>query len=196
MWVSLTYPFASRGHGLSIHYTCRLNRAIASRIKLGNSVSIKQDTLVNVVGPLAQNGEPAVVFDENVIIGARCLICAKNCIHIERDVMTAQSVLIADHSDAHEGGTSRACEPGVTEGGRIRIGQGSWIGRGAAIVCTRGELVLGRNCVVGANALITRSFPPYSVIGGNPARVVKQFDPVKGSWVLGSARFVEAELSE
>jgi acetyltransferase-like isoleucine patch superfamily enzyme len=54
-------------------------------------------------------------------------------------------------------------------------------GQRAAIVCTRGDLVLGRNCVVAANAVVTRSFPPYSVIFGNPARVNKQFDPVKNA---------------
>jgi acetyltransferase-like isoleucine patch superfamily enzyme len=114
------------------------------------------------------------------------LVSAKNCIHIERDVIMAQSVLISDHGYTHEDGTPPNCEQDVTEGGRIRIGQGSWIGQGAAIVCTRGDLVLGRNCVVAAKAVVTRSFPPHSVIFGNPARVIKQFDPSKNAWVLGS----------
>jgi acetyltransferase-like isoleucine patch superfamily enzyme len=93
-----------------------------------------------------------------------------------------------DHSHAYEDITVPIREQGVTEGGRIRIGQGSWIGFGAAIVCPKGELTLGRNCVVGANSVVTRSFPPYSVIAGNPAKVVKQFDPVKQAWVQGSVR--------
>jgi serine acetyltransferase len=41
--------------------------------------------------------------------------------------------------------------------------------------------------VVAANSLVTRSFPDYSVIAGNPARVVKQYDVQKKQWVLGSA---------
>ena len=75
-------------------------------------------------------------------------------------------------------------------GGTIRIEQGCWIGHGAAIVCGQGELVLGRNSVVAANALVTRSFPPYSVIVGNPARLARKFDTVKGTWVGGSERTV------
>jgi acetyltransferase-like isoleucine patch superfamily enzyme len=112
---------------------------------------------------------------------------AKNSIHIERDVLIGQSVLIMDHDDVPEDATVSSSGYGLKEGGRIRIGQGSWIGYRAAIVCRSGELVLGRNCVVGANAVVTRSFPPYSVIFGNPAKVIRQFDPVKNAWVLRSA---------
>jgi acetyltransferase-like isoleucine patch superfamily enzyme len=182
IWVNLTYPFASKGHKLSIHWTCDLLRSQAHQIKLGNSVQIRKDAIVNVVAPPEQNGEPIIVVDDDCCISLRCQISAKNCIHIERDVITAPAVLITDHGYAHEDGIPPNGEQGVTKGGRIRIGQGSWIGHGAAIVCTQGELVLGRNCVVGANAVVTGSFPPYSVLVGNPARVIKQFDPVRNAW--------------
>jgi acetyltransferase-like isoleucine patch superfamily enzyme len=196
IWVSLTYPFASKGHNLSIHHTCDLRRSNAHRIKLGNSVQIRKDAIINVAAPPEQDGEPIIVVDDDTCISFRCVVSAKNSIHIERDVITGQSVLIMDHGYAHKDGRPPISEQCVTEGGRIRIGQGSWIGQGAAIVCTRGELVLGRNCVVGANALVTRSFPAYSVVAGNPARVIKQFDPLKKVWVLGSARSAAAEQRE
>ena len=188
IWVSLTYPFASRGRNLSIHFTCDLSRLKAHRIKLGSSVLIMKDALIEVVAPPEQNGEPIVVIDENVGIGPCCQISAKNYIHLERDTIIAQSTLISDHGCAYEDGRLPNCEQGASEGGRIRIGEGSWIGQGAAIVCTRGELVLGRHCVVAANALVSRSFPPYSVILGNPAAVIRRFDPAKNAWVIGFAR--------
>ena len=47
-WVSLTYPFASKGRNLSIHYTCELYRYMAHRIKLGNSVEIAKDAWLYV----------------------------------------------------------------------------------------------------------------------------------------------------
>jgi acetyltransferase-like isoleucine patch superfamily enzyme len=77
---------------------------------------------------------------------------------------------------------------GINDGGKIRIESGCWIGFRAAIVCGKGELVIGKNSVVGANSVVTRSVPPYSVVTGNPARVVKQYDVAKGKWVLGSAK--------
>ncbi len=186
IWVSLTYPFASNGHNLSIHYTCHLLRSRAHRIKLGNSVQILKDAILDVLAPPEERGEPIIVLDDHSQIGYRCLVSAKNHIHIERDVIMAQSVAIIDHGYPHMDGTPPSLDQGVTDGGRIRIGQGSWIGQGAAIVCTGGELVLGRNCVVAAKAVVTRSFPPHSVIFGNPARVIKQFDPARNIWVLGS----------
>ena len=186
IWVSLTYPFASNGHNLSLHYTCDLMRSRAHRIKLGNSVQILKDAILDVVAPPGQDGEPLIVLDDNAQIGYRCLVSAKNRIHIERDVIMAQSVAIIDHGYTHENDSPLPRDQGGTPGGQIRIGQGSWIGQGAAIVCTQGDLVLGRNCVVAAKAVVTRSFPPHSVIFGNPATVIKQFDPAKNAWVLGS----------
>ena len=82
-------------------------------------------------------------------------------------------------------------DQGVTEGGRTRIGQGCWIGAGAAIICPKGELTLGHNCVVGANAVVTRSFPPCCVVAGNPAMAIKQYDFAGQIWVRGSLRSPE-----
>jgi acetyltransferase-like isoleucine patch superfamily enzyme len=188
VWLSLTYPFASIGRNLSIHYACDLSRLKAHRIKLGNSVRILKDVSFDIVAPPQQNGEPIIEIDDNVGIGPGCHISARNHVHLERDTIVAASSLIRDHSGGHEDGRHPNSEPGVSEGGRIRIGEGSWIGYGAAIVCTCGELVLGRHCVVAANALVTSSFPQYSVILGNPAVVIRRFDPEKNAWVIGSPR--------
>jgi acetyltransferase-like isoleucine patch superfamily enzyme len=129
-----------------------------------------------------------ITIDDNCLIGARNVISAKNHIHLERDVILATSVLIVDHNHAYDNVDLPIRLQPVTPGGRIRIEQGCWIGQGAAIVCDKGELVLGRNCVVAANALVTRSYPPNSVIVGNPARLGRQFDPVMRTWVGGGGR--------
>ncbi len=192
LWLGATYPFVGVGSNLSIHYTCRVDRSVANRIKLGNSVLVGKDTWLNVIsnpGP-----EARIVIDDNVGIGGRCQISAKNLIHLEQDVIVAASVLIMDHNHAYEDVDVPIRDQGVTAGGTIRIEQGSWIGQGAAIVCNEGELVIGRNTVIGANSLVTRSVPPNSVFVGNPGRVARQYDPVKRIWVMGSVRAMEAEL--
>ena len=188
LWVSNTYPFDSVGQRLSVDLTCELHRSSARRIRIGNSVILHDGVWLNVADKL---DGPAIIIEDRCNIGRRSMISAKNCIHFEPDVMFGPAAVVMDHSHAFEDVTRPICEQGITEGGRIRIGQGSWIGHGAAIVCTQGELVLGRNCVVAANSLVTKSFPPYSVISGNPARVVKQYDPARKAWVLGSSRGME-----
>jgi acetyltransferase-like isoleucine patch superfamily enzyme len=187
-WLRTTYPFASVGQRFSIHYTCDLQKDVARHMRIGNDVLIAKDAWLNVVADEKVDHEPIIIVDDGCVIARRCTISARNGIHFERNVILAASALIMDHNHAYQDVTVPIKDQGVTEGGRIRIGEGTWIGHGAAIVCDKGELVLGRNCVVAANALVSRSFPDYSVIVGNPARVVKQFDPAKGDWVLGSSR--------
>lgn len=51
-----------------------------------------------------------------------------------------------------------------------RIGNDVWIGRSAVI---RTGITIGDGAVVGAAAVVTRDVPPYAVVAGNPARVIK-----------------------
>jgi acetyltransferase-like isoleucine patch superfamily enzyme len=58
--------------------------------------------------------------------------------------------------------------------GDVVIGNDVWIGSGAAILS---GVTLGDGCVVGAFAVVTKDVPPYAIVAGNPARVVKvRFD--------------------
>ena len=194
MWVRVAYPFAHLGRNASIHYTCDLQNT--GLMEIGDSVTVHKDVWLHSQLSPKNKGEPVLVIGNYCFIGRRCHISAKNRIQIERGVMLAASVLIQDHGHAYNDITVPIRDQGVAEGGKIRIGEGCWIGQGAAIICDSGELTLGRNCVVGANAVVTRSAPPCSVLSGNPARIVKQFDPAKGAWVLGSSRPVETEAAK
>jgi virginiamycin A acetyltransferase len=51
---------------------------------------------------------------------------------------------------------------------RITIGRGSWIGVGAIVMASVGE-----GCVIGAGSVVTRPVPPYHVVAGNPAKVIR-----------------------
>ena len=184
IWLSLTYPFASKGRNVSFHFTSTLDRQRAVRISLGNSVSLRKDAWLNVATE-DPTGEPVIVIDDNCHIGHGSIISARNLIHLERDVLVGQQVLLVDHNHAYEDITLPVVHQGITEGGRIRIGQGSWIGRGAAIICPRGELKIGRNCVVAVNSVVTRSVPDYSLVWGNPATIIRQYDPQTRAWRIG-----------
>jgi acetyltransferase-like isoleucine patch superfamily enzyme len=171
LWMGWTYPFASVGSEFCAHYTCDLRRSIAPYIKIGDSVLLDRDVWVNIP-VLPDTNEPVIVFEEGCKVGKRSMISAKNRIHFERNVVLAPSVLVMDHNHAFENVNVPIKSQGITPGGTIRIEEGCRIGFGAAIVCGKGELVIGRNSVIGPNAVVSRSVPPNSVIAGNPGQIV------------------------
>jgi acetyltransferase-like isoleucine patch superfamily enzyme len=191
IWRRRTYPFASIGRDVSLHFSSKISRERAPRIWIGNSVTVGAQAWLNVAtnDPVADfTGEPTIVIEDSCIIAVGSILSAKNKIHLERNVNVAQQVLIMDHNHAYENIDLPIVEQGITEGGKIRIGEGSWIGHGAAIVCSRGDLNIGRHCVISANSVVTRSIPDYCVVFGVPATVIRQYDPNKRSWRMGPVR--------
>jgi acetyltransferase-like isoleucine patch superfamily enzyme len=172
VWLAATYPFAGAGRNLSLHYASEISRSLATRIRLGNHVEIGRHTWLHL--GMEGNHEIKITIEDNCRIAERCTITAKNCIHLEPDVVLGSDVLVMDHNHAYEDVTMPIKDQGPTPGGRIRIEQGCRIGQGAAVVCHKGELVLGRNSVVAPGTVVTRSFPPDSVLSGNPARTVQK----------------------
>ena len=62
---------------------------------------------------------------------------------------------------------------------KTEIGDNCFIGFGASI---QAGTVLGKQCIVGTNAVVRGVFPDYSVIVGVPARIVKQYNKESGKW--------------
>jgi acetyltransferase-like isoleucine patch superfamily enzyme len=185
LWLSWTYPFVSVGRRFSAHSTCDLRRAIACYIRIGDNVLFERNVRVDVV-VVPRHNEPVILIDDGCDLGQRVTILALNRIHIERENLFGPSVFVTDHNHAFDDVTVPIMRQGTTNGGTVRIEQGCWFGFGAAVICSQGELVIGRNSVIGANSVVTRSVPPYSVVTGNPARIMKQFDPATGQWVRAS----------
>jgi acetyltransferase-like isoleucine patch superfamily enzyme len=181
LWMILTYPFGELGRKTSIDYTCDIKRICARRIKIGSSVYLAPGVWLNVPEP-APNNPAAIIIGDGCKIGRRCMITAKNCVELKEDVLLGPAVVIADHGHEFAGVDRPIHAQGLTPGGTVRIERNCWLGYGAAIVCTSGQLIIGRNSVVGANSVVSRSVPPYSVVAGNPARIVRQFDEKSGKW--------------
>ena len=194
-WVSRTYPFARIGHNVSFHFACKVSRQRATRISLGNSVRLLESAWLSVATD-DPTGEPTIIIEDNCSIGYGSILSGKNRVHLERDILVGQHVVIQDHNHAYEDIDVPIISQGITDGGKIRIGQGSWIGRGAAILCSRGELTIGRHCVVSANSVVMRSIPDYSVVFGTPATIIRQYDPEKRAWRMGQRRNASVAVQE
>ena len=108
-------------------------------------------------------------LDENAYVGPRCHL---GLVHIERDALLAAGVHVPSGARSHgidDAGVAIRDQPGSPS--RVRIGAGAWIGSAAIIMAD-----VGRDSVVGAGAVVTRSLPDRVVAAGVPARVVKSRD--------------------
>ena len=63
---------------------------------------------------------------------------------------------------------------------KILIGNDVWIGRGCILKCTNPNkpLVIGDGAVVASDSVVVKNVPPYAIVGGNPAKIIKyRFPP-------------------
>lgn len=124
-----------------------------------------------------------VCLSERVItIGDRCLIGKGSgvvghfSITLGNDVWTGHHVYITDQNHGYEDVTVPISQQTMPER-PVSIGDGSWIGYGTVILP---GATIGRHVTVGANSVVSGELPDYCVAAGNPARVIKRYDPETG----------------
>ena len=121
-----------------------------------------------------------------VQVGSRCnighyfLLACSQEVEIGENVLIANSVFITDTNHAYQDPSCPIKTQGGYTKGKTIIEDNCWLGYGSVIL---GGVTVGRNSVVGANAVVTHSVPPCSVVAGNPARVIRRYDSVTQSWV-------------
>lgn len=118
---------------------------------------------------------PHIKMGDNVIFNFNCHIGAINYIEIGNNVLIGSNVLLTDH--AHGDVNKEALfqipsERPLRSKGPIIIEDNVWIGEGVAIL---GNVKIGKNSIIGANSVVTKSVPANCVVGGIPAKIIKQF---------------------
>ena len=137
---------------------------IEGRLTIGNNVRIWSS--IHPTRLSVFRGAELNIGRGTYINGAR--ISAKYQINIGNNCTIAPEVLIMD-SDFHD--MNDHSKEGISQ--PINIEDHVWIATRATIL--KG-ITIGEHSVVAAGAVVTKDVPPYTVVGGNPARVIKQLN--------------------
>lgn len=122
--------------------------------------------------------------DSCIIIGnnfhATRNLCIQSCgkLIIGNDVLIASDVFICNYDHGMDNLTESYLNNGLTIGSVI-IEDGVWIGEKAIVLK---NVTIGEHSIVGAGAVVTKSVPPYSLVVGNPARVIKKYNLFTQQW--------------
>ena len=145
------------------------------RIHLGDDVYVAAQSCL-AVQPLHENA--ALVIGDGCKLGRFNHIYSTGHVELGPKVLTANGVYISDNLHGYDDPDVPVMDQPLVQKRPTRIGGGSWIGHNACIV----GATLGRHCVVGANAVVTRDAPDYSVIVGAPGIVIRRYDPDNRTW--------------
>lgn len=126
----------------------------------------------------SNRSDSKLVIKDKVRIGRFSEIYALQSIILEDGVVAAENVYISDNTHAYNDINRFIRDQEVEYTGEVVIGSGTWIGRNVCIIsCT-----IGKNCIIGAYSFVRQDIPDYCVVVGNPARIVKRYNPDTQNW--------------
>lgn len=147
----------------------------------GGRIRIGRDSIINCRMAF-DSPHGCIQVGDRCYIGASLLVC-HTAITIEDDVIISWGVTVVDHDSHALEWPNRQHDVADWGEGRknwdnvaikpVRIAHRAWIGFGVSIL--KG-VTIGEGAVVGAGSVVTRDVPPYCVVAGNPARVVRRLD--------------------
>ena len=183
-WMSVTQCFyrpAFGAIGLRTRIINPLKMRNMENIFIGSNVVIANQAWLFTV-PALENHTPKLEIGNGCQIGNYNHITCVNSVRIGAKVLTADRVHISDNSHDFTDPNSAILDQPVISKGPVEIGEGTWIGENVNVLSSK----IGRNCVVGANAVVINDLPDYCVAVGAPARVVRRFDLTRKAWIRES----------
>lgn len=116
---------------------------------------------------------------ENTSIGQNFHVVAyNNPLIIGKNVTISGNVFITNCDHSYDKLDTHILEQPIIEKKTI-IGDNCFIGYGAVI---QAGTILGKQCIVGSNAVVRGEYPDYTVIAGNPARIIRQYNQQTNTW--------------
>lgn len=135
-----------------------------AKLKLGRNVRLEHDTVI-----YCKKGS-MVVIGQNTSTGHHTEISCNNHIDIGKDIIMGAFTYITDSNHRYDIAGVPIAKQGMTVG-KTKIGSNVWLGRGAMVLK---DAEVGDNSVIGANSVVTKRFKNNCVLGGIPARVIKE----------------------
>ncbi|PLX50922.1 MAG: hypothetical protein C0613_02505 [Desulfobulbaceae bacterium] len=140
---------------------------------LGSKVLIRTGCQLSVRRMRKHGAAVRLRIDDQSSLQQGCKIAAAQSISIGRQVMIADNVFITDHDHIYDDPHVPAALIRELRSAPVVIEDGCWLGYGAVVL--KGVRI-GKRSVIGANSVVTRDVPPFTVVAGNPARVIKKID--------------------
>ena len=135
-----------------------------SYLEIGNDSTIQDYCFFQLTKP-----EPRVIIGNHVVIGRHNIIAAKSSISIGDDTIIGPYVQFIDHNHGYEKTKLMREQPAIIK--KITVENNCWIGSGSKIL--KG-VHIGSGAVIAANSVVTKDVLPNTVVGGVPAKLIKQ----------------------
>ena len=149
-----------------------------SNISIGNNVRIGYSAWLASV-PLTGEKKSELLINDGVCLGNFNHIYATKSIVIEKNVLTADKVYISDNLHSYDDVTLPIMHQPIKQISTVIIGEGTWLGENVCVIGAK----IGRNCIIGANSVVTKDIPGYCVAVGSPARIIKRYCFEENKWL-------------
>lgn len=156
------------GRTVIIGDNVEINALSKTGVTIGNNVSILKNTIIECTGVIRNLGE-GLIIGNSVGIAQNCFIQVRGMIIIGNNVILGPNVSIFSENHNFDNPDLPVSLQGETRKG-VTIEDGVWIGTRAVIL---DGVNVGKNSIVAAGSIVTKDVPPYSIVGGIPAKVIK-----------------------
>lgn len=158
----------SSGRTLTIGNYVHINALSSEGVIFGDNVTILDSTIIECTGVIRNLGE-GLVIGRNVGIAQKCFIQVRGRVVIGNEVIFGPEVSVFSENHNFDNPGLPVLVQGETRKGVI-IEDGVWVGTHAIIL---DGVRIGKNSVVAAGCLVNKDVPPYSVVAGIPAKIIR-----------------------
>jgi acetyltransferase-like isoleucine patch superfamily enzyme len=144
------------------------------RIQIGDNVSFGSHATLSAVSELhGRSYDPLIAIGDSCSFGEQLFISCCGAIEIGREVMSSARVVLTDNYHGYEDPSVPPIYQPLSEPQPVRVGDGVFLGVGCVVLP---GVTLGERAYVGANSVVTRDVPAWTLVAGNPARPLRRWN--------------------